>query len=282
MDVRTLYQAILQRKSVRRFKPELDDAVVRQVQMLCQETVGLVQDNTFDAQVVALGPQHNLNQVFGAYGRLVTPPYVIVPTITGTFHLLVDLGYRSQQLAMHLTQLGLGTCFVGTLGYDRQMQDLFNLSPDHHHAAVIAFGHPADNTPGRIYNTMARLLVGANNKLPADQLYSEDFTNYIQPPPNWAPLIEAARSSPSARNAQPWRFYGSGNHLFLFCERRNVRYGQSTGAFYKFFDSGICLANIHLAVQALGLHSTTRLFREPDEGLPDYPANLQPIAEVTI
>ncbi|MCE5258657.1 MAG: nitroreductase family protein, partial [Chloroflexi bacterium] len=244
---------------------------------------GLVPENQFATAVQALQPDRDLTALLGAYGRLIAPPYVVVPVIAGSHNLLIDLGYRAEQIIIALAQLGLGTCFVGTLMHDEEARRVFQILPGQQHAAVVAFGHPAETFSGVIHNRLVRTLAGANNKLPADQLYYEDLDESpLPPPPNWAPLIEAARAAPSAINTQPWRFLGRGNHLYLFAVRHSSKYGRGPGAGYKFFDSGICLANIDLAMQALGLRGASRLCLEPDDSVPAYPQRFQPVAEIVL
>jgi len=278
-----LYQTILSRRSVRKYRPDIEAQVLGQVQQACDVPYGLLPENEFSITLQALQPDRDLASLLGAYGRLVAPPYVVVPAISGSHNLLIDLGYRSEQIVIALTQLGLGTCFVGTLMHDDEARRLFSIQSNQQHAAVIAFGYPAETLSGVVHNRIIRALAGANNKLAADQLYYDDLDEApVQPPPSWAPLIEAARSAPSAVNTQPWRFLGRGNHLYLFAIRHSPRYGRGPGAGYKFFDCGVCLANIHLAMRALDLPGSSRLCSEPDESLPAYPNQFQPIAEVIL
>ena len=279
----TLYQTILSRRSIRKYRSDVEAQILGQVQQACAVTFGLMPENQFTTSLQALRPDRDLTTLLGAYGRLVAPPYVVVPLITGTRNLMIDLGYRSEQIVIALTKLGLGTCFVGTLMHDEEARRIFQILPDQQHAAVIAFGHPEEKLSGVIHNRLIRALAGANSKLPADQLYYENLEESpLPPPPNWAPLIEAARTAPSAVNTQPWRFLGRGNHLYLFAVRHSPRYGKDSGVGYKFFDCGVCLANMHLAMQALDLHGSSRLCSEPDENLPAYPQQYQPIAEIIL
>ncbi|MHB9032991.1 MAG: nitroreductase family protein [Anaerolineae bacterium] len=283
MDNSALYQAILARRSTRKYTAHVEAHYLAEVQQVCANPPGLIPENTFNATIQALQPDKDLTVILGAYGRLVAPPYVVVPTLSGAHNILVDLGYRTQQIVIAITQLGLGSCYVGTLTHDEQTRRFFQIPNGQQHAAVIAFGHPAENLGGVFHNRIVRALAGANNKLPVNQLYYDDLAEpALQPPPNWEPLIEAARAAPSAVNTQPWRFLGRDNHLYLFSVRHSPRYGKGQGAAYKYYDCGICLANLQLAMQALGLRGSSRLISEPDESLPPYPQVYQPIAEVVL
>jgi hypothetical protein len=278
-----LYRAILDRKSVRRFMPAADAEVLARAQEACGLTNPLVPENQFSAAIHALQPDRNLVSLLGAYGRLVAPPYVIVPAIAGGNHPFIDLGFRSQQIVIALTQLGLGSCYVGALSCEDRVRKLYNLSADQRVGALIAFGYPTSSAGGKAFNLLVRSVAGATNKLASDRLYYADMYLAPEPPPPvWAPLVEAARSSPSAVNAQPWRFIGRGNHLFILTQRHSRKYGNGVEASYKFFDCGLCIANIRLAMQALDIQGSLRLCSEPEEGAPAYPQDYQLLAELVI
>jgi hypothetical protein len=280
---RSLYDAILLRKSTRRYAPTVDAEMLARVQDACTTIQALAPENQFTATIHALQPNRDLVTLLGAYGRLVAPPYIIIPAIEGANHLFVDLGFRSEQIVISLVRMGLGTCYVGTLSREDKVRQLYDLSPNQHIGAVIAFGYPASSLTGKTFNLFVRSVVGASNKLTSDRLYYTDLNkDPTFPPPSWAPIIEAARSSPSAVNAQPWRFVGSDNHLFIFTERHSQKYGNGSGASYKYYDCGLCIANIRLAMQALDISGTLRLCSEPEEGVPAYPQDYQLLAELVV
>ena len=283
MPDRSLYDAILARKSVRRYAPTVDAEILERVQEACASVQALVPDNRFTATVQALQPNRDLVALLGTYGRLVAPPYVIVPSIEGANHSLADLGFRAEQIVIRLTRLGLGTCYVGTLQQEDKTRQLYDLNPNQRVGAVIAFGFPTSSVVGKTFNLFVRSMAGATNKRSLDHLYYTDLNeDPTTPPASWAPLIEAARNSPSAVNAQPWRFMGKGNHLFIFSLRHSQKYGSGPGAAYKYYDCGLCMANIYLAMQALDINGSLRLCSEPEEGMPAYPQDYQLLAELVV
>lgn len=283
MPDRSLYETILARKSVRRYAPAVEAEMLQRVQEACTDIQALVPENRFTAIVHALQPNRDLVALLGAYGHLVAPPYVIVPAIEGANHLFVDLGFRAEQIVIRLTRLGLGSCYVGTLSQEDKLRQLYDLNSNQRVGAVVAFGYPASSVVGKTFNLFMRSMAGAINKQPSDRLYYTDLNeDPTTPPPSWAPLIEAARSAPSAVNAQPWRFLGKENHLFIFTLRHSQKYGSGPGAAYKYYDCGLCIANIYLAMQALDIKGSLRLCSEPEEGMPAYPQDYQLLAELIV
>jgi hypothetical protein len=157
--------------------------------------------------------------------------------------------------------------------------------------AFLVFGYPTDSLRGRAFNVGARWLVGATNKLPAERLFfHETFDNPIMPPTELAQLVEAARHAPSATNAQPWRFLWRTGVLYIFVQRNNPRYGEGPGAEYRFFDGGICMGNVTLALEVLEMAGRWQLLASrrclsgllADRGAepPDHPPDLQPLARL--
>ena len=154
-----------------------------------------------------VSPGEDLVAILGAYGRLVTPPHYLVPYVAGERHLLVDLGFRVEQVAVRLAALGIGTCYIGTLSREAEVRVRFDLPEAARIGAFLAFGRPTRRAGGRLVNSVVRRAAGANNKLPVERIFfQETFDTPASPPAGLAPLVEAARNAPSAVNAQPWRF----------------------------------------------------------------------------
>ena len=119
--------------------------------------------------------------------------------------------------------------------------------------ALLLYGREATDWPGRALNRTLRGSVGATNKRPVDKLCCVDsFARAGLPPDELLPLLEAARSAPSASNAQPWRFLWRQGVLHLYVTRRNLRYGLGPTQNYRLYDGGICMANVALALRAMG------------------------------
>jgi len=279
-----LYESILARRSVRRYdKRPLDETVLAQVQEIVSSVKPLIPGNHFEVLMQDVSPGQDLVTALGGYGRLVSPPHYLVPYATGKKHLLEDLGYRVQQIAVRLTALGIGSCYIGSLGREAAVQALFGLPKEARIGAFLAFGWPSEALGGRLFNTLVRAAAGATNKMPVERIFFQDtFETPAQPPAAFAPLIEAARNAPSAVNAQPWRFLWHGERLYLFVKRNNPKYGGGDRAEYRLYDGGICMANVALALEALEMEGEWRMLSRDSANLPDHPANLQPLATLVM
>lgn len=274
-----LYQAILARRSVRRYaKKPLDEITLAQIKDIASGVKPLVSGNRFEALMRDASPGENLVAALGGYGRLVNPPHYLVPYIAGEKYLLEDLGYRVEQIAVRLTALGIGTCYIGSLGRETAVRTRYGLPKEARIGAFLTFGLPSPALDGRLFDTLIRTAVGATNKMPAERIFFQDtFDAPATPPAHLAPLIEAARHAPSAVNAQPWRFLWHDERLYLFVRRKNLKYGPAK-AEYRLYDGAICMANVALALEALGMEGHWQMLARDEAHLPDHPPGLQPMA----
>jgi nitroreductase len=279
-----LYQAILARRSVRRYaKRPLDEATLTQVQEILCGIKPLMPDNRLQVLVKDVLPGEDLVATLGGYGRMVNPPHYLVPYIVGEKHLLEDLGYRVEQIAVRLMALGVGTCYIGSLGREVAVRTRFGLPEEARIGAFLIFGRTSVTPGGGLLNTLIRTAAGAANKMPAKRIFFRDsFDTPTEPPAKLAPLIEAARHAPSAVNAQPWRFLWHDERLYLFVKRNSPRYGIGAAAQYHLYDGGICMANVALALEALRMEGHWQMLARDEAHLPDHPASLQPMARLVL
>jgi len=280
-----LYQAILARRSVRQYdRQPLDQAVLAQVQVGISAVQPLIPENEFWAVQRDDVLRADLVSVLGAYGHLVTPPHAIVPYGIGETHVLEDLGYRVEQIAVHLTRLGIGSCYIGTLPREAEARTRFGLPEGARIGALLVFGYAATGLGGRTLNALVRAVAGATSRLPLECIFFQDSFEQPALPPTWlTPVIEAARVAPSACNAQPWRFLWRAGQLHLFVTRYNRRYGKGASQAYCFYDAGICMANIVLALQSFGLSAGWTMYRSAETSdIPSHPADLYPIAKLEL
>jgi len=278
-----LYQAILARRSVRRYHASpLDQAMLARIDEIVDSVKPLVSENRFRVMRRDVFTGEDLIAAMGGYGSVISPPHYLVSYIVGETHPLTDMGFRMQQVAVQMTQLGLGICFIGSLGRERGVRVRFRLTPEARTGAFLIFGHPAETMGGRTINAVMRHTVGATSKLPAKSLFfNGSFDEPTTPPRKLAKLIEAARNAPSANNAQPWRFLWYDDVLYVFVRRQNLSYGKKAGVEeYRFFDGGICMSNISMTLETLEMRGQWVLLYGPEPDIPDYPPTLQPLAKL--
>jgi hypothetical protein len=285
-----LHEAILARRSVRRYEARpLDEEGRSQVEAAVAAVRPLVAGDRFEVLYHDVAPGEDLVQALGAYGRIVTPPHYLVPYLLpspgrerGVLE-LTGVGYCAQQIAVRLAQAGIGSCYVGCLPREEAARAGFGLPDGARLGAALVYGYESAGRRDRLINATVRRAVGATRKLAPEQLFYEGtFARASAPSPDLSPLLEAARAAPSADNAQPWRFLWREPQLYLYLKRKNWRYGLGGTQVYRWYDGGICMANVSLALEALGIAGRWSLVAGQEDAAPACPDALEPLAVLSL
>jgi hypothetical protein len=280
-----LYQAILSRRSIRRYRDQaLDSELLLMLDDVVSHVRPLIPANRLRVMRRDVVSGEDLIAAMGGYGRVLSPPHYLVGYILGSRLPLVDLGYRMEQIAVQMVQLGVSMCFIGSLNRMENVRVRFRLSQEAHLGAFLIFGYDAESVADRTINAVIRRTSGGATKLTADMIfYDGSFGAPSTPPKELAKLIEAGRRAPSANNAQPWRFLWHDGTLYLFLKRHNNRYGNKPGLQdYRYFDGGTCMSNITMALETLPLSGQWRLLDGVQRALPEHPNTLEPVAALRL
>jgi nitroreductase len=275
-----LYDAIISRRSVRRYADKsVPEETRRQIAEFAMRVKPLVPENRFSYSVLPIeGKSEELAVVMGGYGKLVSARHLLLPRIQGDASVLEDFGYRVEQLVVELTRLGLGSCYIGSLGHEAEALDRFGSPPGERMPAVVVFGFPSTATAGRGFNRMIRSAIGADRSLQFDKFVfcrgtarqaapASSFSKPAELNPFQEKIMDALRHAPSAGNSRPWRVVIH-EGLAYFCVTQNTPYYRMARAVrlgYHLLDAGIGMANVSLAMAALGREAQWELVGDQPE-----------------
>ncbi|MGC9522295.1 MAG: nitroreductase family protein [Anaerolineae bacterium] len=280
-----LYQAIVNRRSVRRYEDKpLERQNLKMVDDIIDHTQPLVPENRFRVMRRDVVTGEDLIAAMGGYGRILTPPHYMVASAVGDLAPLVDLGYRLEQIAVQIVQIGLSVCFIGSLGRESNVRVRFRLNDRARTGAFLIFGHAAQAKPDKAIDALIGKAAGGESKLAANDIfYVDSFDRPRTPPRSLTRIVEAARRAPSANNVQPWRFLWKDEVLYLFLQRENPRYGNKAELQeYRYVDGGACMANVKMAAETLGVDEDWGLIRTSTVGVPEHPETLEPLAKLKL
>jgi nitroreductase len=248
------YQTLLNRKSIRKFKvdglsqknlQELDDSISH-LSSFRPDVKIAIDINQFE-------DDSDIRNAVGIFGKVMSPPYILVPYLESIEGDYSDLGYLSQQVVQKLWADGIGSCYIGCIHRQNQVKRVLGLDDFSKIAASIFFGYPSEDQTQRFYRKISRLFVKSDSRKSLNELFIKtESDSYTDPENLLTKIIQAGRYSPSARNAQPWRFRIEGNEFMIFARKHSAGKIYDFNQDYSTHDTGICMANMTMAANSLG------------------------------
>lgn len=169
---------------------------------------------------------------------------------------LVDFGYVFEKIILFITDLGLGTCWLGGTFNKKGFSKKFLPEKDEIIPGISPVGIISKKR--NLKSTIISALAGSKNRKPWDKLFFDD--NFLNPLEEADSIIykeplEMVRIAPSASNMQPWRIINEKNnnifHFFInnskFYQRRSIHLNL------QYIDMGISLCHFELTASELNL-----------------------------
>ncbi|KRQ87660.1 dihydropteridine reductase [Caloramator mitchellensis] len=228
------YEAIFKRRSVRKYQDEeIAFALLEEIKELAKYPNKLF-DIDFDIHVVEDGSkmQNVLKGLIGSYGKIIAPHYLVVTSEKREGY-LENVGYALEDLVLKMTEMGLGTCYIGGFYDKNKVQEVIEVKDGHETVIVLAFGYPSKGID------YIKMLVGAK-RLGIDEFCDGDFDE------QWKYVMDAVRVAPSAMNSQPWRFIKYNNIVDVYIKTNKK--SQHIKDMNK-IDIGIALQHLKVAAE---------------------------------
>lgn len=245
-----ILKAIETRQSIRGYAPiPLSEALFSQVEQL----ISSIKPGPFGTTpqlfiMEANDPKAIADNIFASYGLIRGAQYYIGAATEQTDKHLIDLGYVLEGVVIAMTQLGIGTCWLGgTFKRERIEQFIsakYQLSQSATIPILMPFGLPEPKVS--FLDRTIKALAQSKKRMDFAYLFFDAISAkpLIQDPDKWwTSALEAVRKAPSAVNKQPWRVYADGE--------------KGTFHFYikgtSMVDIGIAMAHFQMAAEAVGL-----------------------------
>ena len=258
---RSVMDLIKMRKSIRgyeddRLKPEEIEKIIDFIKKEhrtvfgCRLRFGFIDASDLDPDDI---------KTLGTYGFIKGARYFIGGTLEKNEKISlcpVDFGYVFEKIILFLTDLGLGTCWLGGTFNKKGFSEKLSLRDDEVIAAVSPAGTALRKRDLR--NSIIRTLVGSKNRRPWDELFFDGSFSMPLKQSDAGPYrepLEMVRIGPSASNLQPWRIIKEkGKDIFHFFINRSKRYDRSSGTInLQYIDMGIALCHFELTASELGM-----------------------------
>lgn len=202
------------------------------------------------------------------YGMIRNPRGFIVGRVKQSDNDLEDFGYLMEKIVLFLTDLGLGTCWLGGTFKKTNFTDRIAVGPGEFIPAVASIGYMAHHrTP---LDTTIRLAAGSKRRKDWRALF---FMNDMDTPLSkeqagkYAEPLEMVRLGPSASNRQPWRIILKNNriHFLLYHSKgytRNLKMFKLNDL--QRIDMGIAMCHFELTALEEGFQGAWEVNRPSD------------------
>lgn len=231
-----LTDAIKKRSAVRKYlQSPLSDEVLSEVQAIICSQKPLFPNLKYKIDLVNDGQsfRHLLGGIIGSYGK-VNAPHYLVASCEVKENAYENIGYLLEYVVLKLTEMNIGTCWIGGGIKKTLFADYLKLEDDLTPIVVIAFGYPIDNHQFR--NDISQF-----KRKKIDQICLGEYKPYQE-------VMELVRLAPSAVNSQPWRYdFISKNQIDLYRVKNNFIMKNFIDEMNR-IDMGISLCHFEIGI----------------------------------
>ncbi|HUU77016.1 MAG TPA: nitroreductase family protein [candidate division Zixibacteria bacterium] len=272
----SIEKIIRRRYSCRTYKNEpLDNKTIQKINSLLGIEHGIFKSEAKFILIDTGMKNFEEKQKLGTYGMIKGARYFIVGTMNKESINLVDFGYLFEKIILKMTELNLGTVWLGRAFNFDTFSKYANLKESETIPAISPVGYVAEKKS--ITEKFISWGIRARNRKSWDKIFfegnfttplTEENANYFALP------LEMIRLAPSARNLQPWRILKENNMIHFFLKTKSS-YLIDAFSYMGLIDVGIALCHFDLMVNELGLEGDWEL-KEPE--IISKPANYNYIA----
>lgn len=201
------------------------------------------------------GADDKMPRRLGTYGVIRGARWFIVGAVRKAPHDMEDFGYLMEAVILAMTDLGLGTCWLGGTFNRTDYGRRIGVRSEETVPAITPVGYPAESRA--ITDRIIRWSAGSDKRKPPEELFFEnDFSHPVKELNVFPGTIafQPVRMAPSASNLQPWRLIiepKSGTvHFFLARSRGYDRLIRA--ADLQRIDMGIAMCHFELCVRENG------------------------------
>lgn len=202
-----MIEAINSRKSVRNYKTEgLSQEHLQKVKNIINEANPLHYNIPIEVFLIEEGEKirNTSKGIVGKYTQVKAPHYLAFTSETMEGH-LENIGFIGEEIVLKLTELGIGTCWVGAAIKEDEFKNIVNVHPNQSYVILVAFGYPTSELTS----------VANRKRLDKSKVVSGTYEEQYET------IVQSFIDAPSAVNSQPWKLLIDHNKFHLYLENRN-------------------------------------------------------------
>jgi len=202
------------RKSTRNYrKKTLSSVDIEKINAYIQQSENFIGQygTQFKFELLIQSHLQDKKEKIGTYGFIKNAPGFIIGCCQNDFKTIFEYGFVLEGLILYLTQLGLGTCWLGGTFKRETAMSSIELSDNNIIPAIAAIGYSEESE--HVQSWVQRKIFKADKRKSPELLFF--YETFDQPLLDRAEIYQKAlyylRLSPSAKNKQPWRILVSGD-----------------------------------------------------------------------
>ncbi len=210
----------------------------------------------------------------GTYGFIKNAPAFLIGAMERVDNHLIDYGYIVERIILKLTDMGLGSCWLGGTFNKSSFSSRIELKESEVVPAVVAFGNRKEKR--RTFENIIRGVAKSKTRKEFGGLFFDknfEKTISIQKQDNYYDVLEMVRLAPSASNKQPWRIIRDIDeqkfHLYL---KRTPGYfkGKENETDLQLIDMGIAMLHFDLSANEKELKGRWTVENKSKDKLPEH------------
>lgn len=269
MDIRfSIDEAVRKRYSVRNYNGEIIEENIKEKIRLFMASL----DNPFGKDVFFHfldNEDVNKEEKLGTYGVIKGASQYIGTTIEKEDFSLEALGYELEVLMLYLSDLNIGTCWLGGTFDRKGFAKAMDIGENQLFPAITPYGYAAQKK--HIKEMAMRKMIKAEQRKDWKELFFKDnFDNPIskEDAADLEFAFEMVRLGPSASNKQPWRIVLIDNTVHFY-QHKEPKYSEHFPYDIQKIDMGIAAAHFELAVREKGIKGEFKYNLDPELKLPE-------------
>lgn len=175
---------------------------------------------------------------------------------------LVELGYLFEKIIIYLTDLGIGTCWLGGTFKRSEFFKAMDLKEDERLLIVTPVGYIEEKMS--LKEKSMRVLAQSDRRKEFNELFFDENLDplYLDDLKDFRIALEMVRIGPSASNKQPWRIIKKDREFNLYL-KRTKGYAKSLDYDIQMIDMGIAQYHFEKTLKDKGIEGSWEKVERP-------------------
>lgn len=194
-------------------------------------------------------------KTLGTYGTIRGAELYVAAAVREAPGAMEDLGYCFEEVILAVTNLGLGTCWMGGTFRRASFARRIGVSEGEVVPVISPVGYARQKRS--VVDGLFRRFAGSDERKPWEELFFDGVTTVPlskDAAGGYTTALECVRLGPSASNNQPWRILRREGNIFHFYLKRAPGYDKIMRSVdLQLVDMGIALCHFEVAAREIGL-----------------------------